>query len=431
MRLLIIGSGGREHALCYKFGKSINIKKIYCIPGNGGTAKIAENVNIPITDFDKLSSFVIKNKIDFTFVGPELPLSLGIVDYFKSKGLKILGPSKMAARLESSKIYSKRFMYKYNIPTARYNYFTNINDAMNFLKNLKLKENEKIVIKADGLAAGKGVYICKNKSESKNAINQIMNKRIFGNAGSNIIIEEYIEGYELSYLIFLDGISYSIMPISKDYKRANNNDKGLNTGGMGAYATTFSFISNDMNKKVKHIINKIVKGIMLEKLNYCGVLYIGMIFKNNFIPTVLEFNCRFGDPEAQVILPLLKSDLFDICTAILEQKLISVKIDWKSEFSVCVVVASDGYPESFEKGFEIKGIENVVDKNVKIFHSGTEIKNNKFITSSGRVLCVTATAMDCMKSAINKVYKNIKYIHFKNMYYRKDIGKDYFLDKYI
>jgi phosphoribosylamine--glycine ligase len=417
MNVLVIGSGGREHAICNQFSKSLKINKIYCAPGNGGTSQIAENIDILTNDFDKLVDFVRKNKIDFTFVGPEVPMSLGIVDYFEAKSLKIIGPSRDAAKLESSKIYSKKFMQKYSIPTVQYNSFADVDDALKFLESWG--ENRKAAVKADGLAAGKGVYICNGREDARNAVKQMMKDKVLGDAGTSVVIEEYINGPELSYLIFTDGVSYSVMPASQDHKRINDNDKGPNTGGMGAYAPA-PLATFELNKKVNDIICKVINSIRTEKLDYKGVLYIGIIM-NGSSPYVLEFNCRFGDPEAQAILPLLDTDLADVCNAILNKELLNIKINWKKEFSVCVVLASGGYPGSFEKDFEIDGIENINDKNTIVFHAGTKLKNGKFVTSGGRVLGITSTADD-MKSAIDKVYSNVKLVSFKNMHYRKDIA---------
>jgi phosphoribosylamine--glycine ligase len=417
LRLLVIGSGGREHAVCLQFSKSPKIEKIYCAPGNGGTSLIAQNIDIAVTDFERLAAFVKSNKIDFTFVGPEVPLSLGIVDYFQKQGLEIFGPSKDAARLESSKIYSKEFMRKYDIPTARYNSFSNIGDALSFIENWQ--ENKKIVIKADGLAAGKGVYMCGGKKDAQNAVNQMMNDRVLGDAGTSIIMEEYINGPELSYLVFTDGVSYSIMPALQDHKRAFDDDQGSNTGGMGAYAPS-PLATDEINNKVEDIVCKVINGIKSEKLDYKGVLYVGIIM-NGLFPYVLEFNCRFGDPETQAVLPLLDTDLTDICVAVLTQKLSSIKINWKKGFSVCVVLVSGGYPGSFQKGFEIKGLENINDKDAIIFHAGTSLENGKLVSAGGRVLGITSFAQD-LKSAIDKAYLNVQKVHFENMRYRRDIG---------
>ncbi|MDR3330699.1 MAG: phosphoribosylamine--glycine ligase [Endomicrobium sp.] len=418
MRILVVGSGGREHAVCWQFAISSKVEKIFCAPGNGGISQIAENVDIAVNDFDKLAVFAKANKIDLTFVGPEVPLSLGIVDCFRAQNLKIVGPSKNAARLESSKIYSKKFMQRYDIPTARYDSFSNIDDALKFLENCD--ENKRVVIKADGLAAGKGVYVCNKMEDAKDAVVQIMNEKKFGaDIGKDIIIEDYISGFELSYLLFTDGISYSMMPVSQDHKRLNNNDLGPNTGGMGAYSPV-PLVTEKINKKVEIIVDKIIEGMKAEKFDYKGVLYVGIIM-NDDSPYVLEFNCRFGDPEAQVVLSLLNTDLIDICTAILDKKLFDIKINWKKEVAVCVVLTSGGYPGKIKKGFEITGFENIVDKNIMLFHAATKLENGRFVTSGGRVLNVVSTATD-MKSAISKVYKNIDLIHFDNMYYRTDIA---------
>ncbi|GMO51513.1 MAG: phosphoribosylamine--glycine ligase [Candidatus Endomicrobiellum trichonymphae] len=417
MKVLVIGSGGREHAICIQFSKSPKIDKIYCAPGNGGTSRITENVDISASDFDQLTDFVRKNKIDFTFVGPEVPLSLGIVDYFEAESLKIIGPSKDAARLEASKVYSKKFMQKYGISTAQYKSFIDVDDALKFLESWE--EDRKAVVKADGLAAGKGVYICNGREDARNAVKQMMKNKVLGDAGTNVIIEEYIDGPELSYLIFTDGVSYSVMPASQDHKRINDNDKGPNTGGMGAYAPAPS-ATDELNEQVDDIIRKVVNGIKAEKLDYKGVLYIGIVMNGSSL-YVLEFNCRFGDPETQAVLPLLDTDLTDICSAILNKELLNIKINWKKEFSVCVVLASGGYPGSFEKGFEIEGLESINDKNTIVFHAGTELKSGRLVTSGGRVLGITSTADD-VKSTIDKVYSNVKLVSFKNMHYRKDIA---------
>jgi phosphoribosylamine--glycine ligase len=416
MKVLVVGSGGREHAICWKFAQSPRVEKIYCTHKNAGISQVVQNVNISVEDFKGLADFVKENNIDFTFVGPEVPLSLGIVDYFKENGLKIVGPSKDGARLESSKIYSKEFMNKYGIHTAQYNSFSNIESALKFLANWQ--QNKKVVVKADGLAAGKGVYICNGREDAINAVKQMMDEKALGNAGTNVIIEDYIDGPELSYLIFTDGKTYSVMPASQDHKKINDNDEGPNTGGMGAYAPA-PLATKELNKKVEDtIIKKVIGGIKSEKLDYKGVLYVGVIM-NGSIPYVLEFNCRFGDPEAQAVLPLLDTDFVDICEAILNANLADLKISWKKEFSVCIVLASGGYPGSFKKGFEINGLENI--KDAIVFHAGTKLKDGKFITSGGRVLGVVSTSSD-IKSAINKVYSNVSMINFGGVHYRKDIA---------
>jgi phosphoribosylamine--glycine ligase len=417
MKILVIGSGGRENAICWQFAKNANIEKVYCAPGNDGIAKIAEIVNISACDFENLANFVKNNKIDFSFVGGELPLSLGIVDYFNSCGLKIVGPSKSASKLESSKIYSKQFMNRYGIPTAKYNFFSDVNNALNYIDTLD--DNNKVVIKADGLAAGKGVHVCSCKIEAKNIVYKIMSQKVLADAGNNILVEEYIEGEELSYLVFTDGISYSLMPACQDHKRVNDKDQGLNTGGMGAYAPA-PLATDQLNKQVENIVEKVIYGICQEKLEYKGVLYVGIIV-NEGLPYVLEFNCRFGDPEAQAILPLLETNLSDVCIAILNQKLLSLQIKWKSKFSVCVVLASSGYPESFKTGFEIVGLENISDSDTIIFYAGIKSVNGKLVTSGGRVLGITSIS-ETIEKAINKVYASVNLVYFDNMHFRKDIA---------
>ncbi len=418
MKVLVIGSGGREHAICWKFAQSPKIDKVYCAPGNGGISNIAENINVGVSDFEKLSSFVKENKVDFVFVGPEVPLSQGIVDFFESRGQKIIGPSKQGAMLESSKTYSKQFMNKYGIPTAQYKSFSKAEDALKYLESREV--NKKVVVKADGLAAGKGVYMCNGRKDAENAVKQIMGEKVLGDAGANVVIEEHINGFELSYLIFTDGESYSMMPASQDHKRINDNDEGPNTGGMGAYAPAPA-ASKALNEKVENrIIKKVIEGLKSEKTEYKGVLYVGVIM-NGDDPYVLEFNCRFGDPETQAVLPLLDTDLTDICIAILDKKLSAVNIKWKNEFAVCVVLASGGYPGKFESGFEIQGLDNISGKDTIVFHAGTKKENGKIIAAGGRVLGVTSVAND-IKSAIDKVYTDIKLLSFKDMHYRKDIA---------
>ncbi|MDR0915318.1 MAG: phosphoribosylamine--glycine ligase [Endomicrobium sp.] len=426
MNVLVIGAGGREHAICLKFLNSSKVRVVYCVPGNGGISRNVECVNIPITDFKSIVTFVKEKKVDLTFVGQEVPLSLGIVDYFHMHNLKIIGPSKKATLLESSKIYSKNFMTKYGIPTANYKCFTNITDAINFLENYP--KNKKIVIKADGLAAGKGVYICSNSHDGVRIVKKMMYEHSLGDAGNKLIIEEYIYGREFSYLLFIDGKSYALMPIAKDYKKLNDNDQGLNTGGMGSFAPIpNTVLPDDLNKKIiQLIVNKTVNGIIKENLNYKGVLYIGVIVSyDSNQPYVLEFNCRLGDPETQVILPLLNTDLLDISNAIINGTLAQLYIEWKKQYATCVVLASEGYPNESIINIEITGLKDIDVENYKdvfIFHSGTKYINNRFITAGGRVLGITSLD-DNLQSATAKTYNILNAIYFQGMHYRKDIGK--------
>jgi phosphoribosylamine--glycine ligase len=414
MKILIVGAGAREHALCASFAKSKKISGLYCIGQNAGISSIAKTFDISLDDILAIMQTAKDIKADFTFVGPEQPLSSGIVDYFNQNGLKIIGPTKYQAQIESSKIYAKSLMQKYNIPTPKYRAFTNINAALDFLSDLK--EDKKIVIKADGLAAGKGVYICNDKDEAQNIVYKLMQEKLLKSAGEKIIIEDFIDGKELSYLVFSDGKNYSIMPQAKDYKKALDGDKGLNTGGMGAIAP--AEIDEKIDKQIRHdIIDKTMKALSLEKLNYKGVVYFGIIVRDNF-PMVLEFNCRLGDPEAQCILPLLKTDLTDICTAILDGKLDDIMLNWSNNCAVGVVLASGGYPLDFKIGFSINGLDKV--KNALVFYAGAKKQNEDIITSGGRVLTVVGIGKN-RQAAANTAYENIKFISFKNMYFRKDI----------
>ena len=343
MKFLVIGNGGREHAIVWKLAQSHKVDKIYCTLGNAGISKQAEIVNIKVDDFENLSKFAIENKIDYTFVGPEVPLALGIVDFFNAKSLKIFGPSKKGALLEASKSFAKDFMRKYNIPTAQYHTFTDFNSAKTFLEN-EWEENKKVVVKADGLAAGKGVVMCHNRQEALVAIKEMMQDKSFGSAGDKIIFEQWLEGQETSILAFVDGKHFSIMPAAQDHKRVNDGDKGLNTGGMGAYAPA-PVATPELLKQVKEqVMPNIMNGLQKENIDYKGILYIGFMVDNGK-PYVLEFNCRFGDPETQIILPLLETDLADIVEHIIAGTLNEIDIKWSNKSAVCVVLASGGYPE--------------------------------------------------------------------------------------
>jgi phosphoribosylamine--glycine ligase len=417
MNILVIGSGGREHCICRQFLQSKKVTKVFCINGNSAMTDPIEIVDIEISDFLSIANFAKENDIAFTFVGPEIPLAQGIVDFFRQEKLKIVGPSKAASRLESSKNYAKQIMQKYKIPMPAYHCFEAFDDALNFLYSWE--ENKKIVVKADGLAAGKGVYMCAGRRDAIDAVSQIMKDKVLGKAGEKIIIEEYIDGVELSYLVFTDGKHYSMMPASQDHKRINDNDQGANTGGMGAYCPA-PLATEKLNNLVENtIVKKTIAALVGEKLDYKGIIYIGVILSGDK-PLVLEYNCRLGDPETQAVIPLLETDLVDICLAILSGKLDEIKIRWKKEFAVSVVLASAGYPANFEKGFEIKGLAKV--SNAIIFYAGTAKKNGKFVTAGGRVLAVTAIDKD-IKTAVDKVYEQVKKISFDGMHYRKDIAK--------
>lgn len=421
MKFLVIGNGGREHAIIWKLAQSPKVEKIYCTLGNAGISKQAEIINIKVDDFENLSKFAIDNKIDYTFVGPEVPLALGIVDYFNAKGLKIFGPSKNGALLEASKSFAKDFMQKYNVPTAEYHTFTDFNLAKNFLEN-DWPENKKVVVKADGLAAGKGVIMCKNRQDALLALKEIMQDKSFGNAGDKIIFEEWLEGQETSVLVFVDGKHFSIMPAAQDHKRVGDGDTGLNTGGMGAYAPAPIATKELLNKVEQEVMPNIINGLQKENIDYKGILYIGFMVDNGK-PYVLEFNCRFGDPETQVILPLLETDLVDVVENVIAGTLDKIEIKWSKKSAVCVVLASGGYPEKYEKNIKIFGLDDVKENEAIVFHAGTKKNDNgNVLTSGGRVLVLTSISDD-IKSAIDKVYSVIPKVTFDKMHYRKDIAQ--------
>ncbi len=421
MKFLVIGNGGREHAIIWKLAQSPKVEKIYSALGNAGISDIAEIINIDVTDFDALAKFASDNKIDYTFVGPEIPLALGITDFFQEKGLKIFGPSKKGALLEASKSFAKDFMKKYNIPTAAYHTFTDFNSAKSFLKN-EWAENKKIVVKADGLAAGKGVVMCQNRQEALAAIKEMMQNKSFGSAGDKIVFEQWLEGQETSVLVFVDGKHFSIMPAAQDHKRVDDGDKGLNTGGMGAYAPA-PIATPELLKQIKEqVMPNIINGLQKENIDYKGILYIGFMVDNGN-PYVLEFNCRFGDPETQVILPLLETDLVDIVEHTINGTLNEIDIKWSKKSAVCVVLASGGYPEKYEKNIKIFGLDTVKKDEAIVFHAGTKKDDaGNILTSGGRVLVLTAIADD-IKSAIDKVYAVIPKVTFDKMHYRKDIAQ--------
>ncbi len=417
MKVLVIGSGGREHALIWKIKQSRKVSKIYCAPGNAGISKIAVCQEINPENISALVDFVQKEKIDLTIVGPELPLAQGIVDDFIQQGLKIIGPTKEAAKIESSKVFSKYLMSKYNLPTAQYESFDCLEKALLFLK----KQKYPLVIKADGLAAGKGVFIVKDRLQASEILYFLMKQKKFGEAGSQVVIEEFLKGEEVSILSFCDGKTIIPMVSSQDYKKVGENDQGPNTGGMGAYSPC-PFYTEKLNQVIlEKILKPILMGLKDEGREYKGILYAGLILTEEG-PKVLEFNARFGDPETQVVLPRLKTDLVDIFEAILEGNLEKIKIEWKDNAAVCVVLASDGYPGKYFTGEVIDGLKELEKmQNIVAFHAGTKIVKDKVITSGGRVLGITAWDEN-ISEARKRVYEGIKKIKFKNMYYRRDIA---------
>lgn len=420
MNILVIGSGGREHAICWKIKQSKLVDTIYCAPGNAGIGQIAECVPIVPGSHEyiqKLIHFATTNKIGLTVVGSEAPLADGIVDHFRKANLKIFGPSRDAAILEASKVFAKRFMSRNSIPTARFQVFKDAQSAVEYVRNLRLP----VVIKADGLAAGKGVIICNRVEEAIAAINNIMVERIFDDAGSQIIIEECLTGEELSVLAFTDGEHAVQMLSAQDHKRIFDHDKGPNTGGMGAYAPYQGFTSQLYDIIQKDILEPTIWGLREEGRRYIGVIYLGLMLTASG-PKVLEYNIRFGDPECQVILPLLETDLVEIMLACIENRLNELTIKWKHLSALCVVLASGGYPTSYKKNLPITGLDDAEKmKDIIIFHAGTSIVDNKIVTSGGRVINVVACG-DNMPQTKKLAYDAISLINFEAVHYRKDIG---------
>lgn len=415
MKILVVGGGAREHAIVWKLSQSPLVRELYCAPGNAGIADLAHCVDIEAEDKEKLLHFALDEKIDLTVVGPEAPLVSGIVDAFEEKGLRIFGPNKSAARLEGSKAFSKAFMQKYDIPTAKYGAYDDIEKAITEIHRYGLP----VVIKADGLAAGKGVIIAKTMQEAVEAMQEIMCGKRFGEAGSTIIIEEFLEGREVSILAFVDGRVALPMVSAQDYKRALDGDMGTNTGGMGAVSPAFYFDEAAGESIRTEIINKTMSALINEGIKYQGVLYFGIMLTKDG-PKVLEFNTRFGDPETEVILLRLKSDLVDIMNAVIDSCLEETTIEWHKESAVCVVLASGGYPEKYEINKVITGVEPDC-KGTVLFHGGTKYENGKLVTTGGRVMVVSAIDED-YQTARDKAYVHIKKIGFDKMHYRKDIG---------
>lgn len=421
MKVLVIGSGGREHALVWKLRQSPKVEKMYCAPGNAGIAQIAECVNIKAEDLDGLLAFALKQKIDLTVVGPEVPLTMGIVDKFQENGLKIFGPSGKAAEIEGSKTFAKDLMAKYHIPTAKYGAFTDATQAKAFLDEVGLP----CVVKADGLAAGKGVLICETKEDAQAAIDDILVDNKFGNAGSRVVVEEFLTGQEVSMLAFTDGTTVVPMVSSQDHKRIWDGDKGLNTGGMGAYSPAPVYTPEVHAVVVPEVLEATVAAMKAEGRPFAGILYAGLMLTADG-PKVLEFNARFGDPETQAVLPRLKSDLVDIFLAIIDGKLQEQQIEWYEEVAVCVVIASGGYPESSDKGRVITGLGKASETGAIVFHAGTKESDGNIVTNGGRVLGISALGKD-IAEAIEHAYQGVAEIHFDHMQYRTDIGKKAFL----
>lgn len=419
MKVLVVGSGGREHAIVTSVSKSPKVDKIYCAPGNAGIAALAECVPIKAMEFDKLVAFAKEKAIDFTIVGMDDPLVGGIVDVFEAEGLKVFGPRKNAAILEGSKAFSKDLMKKYNIPTAAYENFTDPQEALAYLETAKMP----IVLKADGLALGKGVLICNTLAEAQEGVRTIMEDKKFGSAGNTMVIEEFMTGREVSVLSFVDGKTIKIMSSAQDHKRAKDGDQGLNTGGMGNFSPSPFYTKEVDDFCKKYIYQATVDAMAAEGRPFTGVIFFGLMLTEDG-PKVLEYNARFGDPEAQVVLPRMKNDIIDVMEACVDGKLDMIDLQFEDNAAVCVVLASDGYPVAYEKGFPISGFENFEGKDdYYCFHAGTAFdKDGRIVTNGGRVLGITATGKD-LKEARAKAYEATEWITFENKYMRHDIGK--------
>ncbi|TKJ41735.1 phosphoribosylamine--glycine ligase [candidate division LCP-89 bacterium B3_LCP] len=415
MKVLVIGSGGREHALCWKLSQSSKLSHLFCAPGNAGISSIAELVPVSAEDIKELFTFAISHNVDLTVVGPEVPLAEGICDVFRAGGLRIFGPSRAAAQLEGSKAYAKRFMAKYGIPTGRFDVCDNFVYAFESLQ----KYSFPVVIKASGLAAGKGVIICEDIGSARNTLNAILNERTFGEAGSQVVIEEYLRGEEASILALTDGEKYACLSPSQDHKRLLDGDRGPNTGGMGAYAPA-PVITPQLQERIEvEILRPTLAGMIEDRARFTGCLYLGLMICDDG-PKVLEYNVRFGDPETQAVLPMLKSDLLELMNATLDGDLDPQAVELHDGAAVSIVMASGGYPGRYEKGKAISGLSDVPD-GVTVFHAGTSLKDGQIVTSGGRVLGVTARGTD-IKSALDLAYEGVDVIDFDEKYFRRDIG---------
>ena len=418
MKVLVVGSGGREHAIVWSLKKNANIEKIYCAPGNAGIGLDAECVPIGAMEFDKLVDFAKKENIDFTIIGMDDPLVGGVVDAFEKEGLRVFGPRKNAAIIEGSKAFSKDLMKKYGIPTAKYESFTDYEEAKKYLDSQEMP----IVIKADGLALGKGVLICMTREEAEEGLKEIMLDKKFGSAGNAVVIEEFLQGPEVSVLSFCDGKTVVPMVSAQDHKRALDGDKGLNTGGMGTFSPSV-FYTEEMNEEcMKTIFQPTVDAMAKEGRPFVGILYFGLMLTKDGMK-VIEYNARFGDPETQVILPRLKTDLLEIMEACVDGKLADMNIEWYDNAAVCVVLASGGYPVAYEKGFEIKGLDEIAKRDdIVVFHAGTAEKDGKLVTNGGRVLGITGIGKD-INEAIKIAYEGVEIVDFEKKHFRTDIGR--------
>ncbi|MEF2902022.1 MAG: phosphoribosylamine--glycine ligase [Terrisporobacter sp.] len=416
MKILVVGGGGREHAICWKLSKEANVDKIYCAPGNAGISNVAQCIDIQDSDIENLLKFAKENKIDLTIVGPEIPLVAGIVDKFEKEGLKIFGPNKKCAQLEGSKSFSKDFMIRHNLPTAKYKEYTDLDEAISEIDSFGYP----VVIKADGLAAGKGVVIPENREDAITTLKEMMSDKKFGNAGDKIVVEEFLTGIETSILAFVDNDTIVPMVSSKDHKKVFEGETGLNTGGMGTFSPSEIYTEKLAKEVQEKILDKTLEGFKKDNLNYKGILFVGLMITEDG-PKILEYNVRFGDPETQSVLFRLDTDLNKIISEILNNNLKNIEINYSKEEAICVMLTSGGYPENYEKGKVISGLENL-DSDIVVFHSGTKFDNENIVTNGGRVIGITAKGKT-VKEAGEKVYENIKKINFEKMHYRKDIWK--------
>ncbi|MBU1201990.1 MAG: phosphoribosylamine--glycine ligase [Nanoarchaeota archaeon] len=411
--VLIIGSGGREHSIALKLAESRQVKKMFAIPGNFGISKLAECCNIDIMNNSALVDFAKEKQVDLVVVGPEVPLANGVIDEFEKNGISAFGPNKKAAQFEASKSFTRKFIKKHGLPGIDFEEFTSFENAKNYIE----KKGAPIVVKADGLAAGKGVFVARTEEEAITFARECLEENKFGKSSSKIIIEDFLEGEEVSYLVFTDSKTYKPMVYSQDHKQIYEGDKGPNTGGMGAYSPA-RLLEGFEDFLDKEIMSKFLAGIKEEGIEYKGVLYVGLMITKDG-PKILEFNCRFGDPETQVILPRLENDLVEVMDAVIHQDLNSVKLEWKKEYCVCVVLSSKGYPNSYEKGKVINGLDDV--KDVQVIHAGTKEENGRVLTNGGRVLNIIGLGKT-LKEALDKTYSQIEDISFEGMYYRHDIA---------
>ena len=414
MKILVVGGGGREHAIVWKIAQSPKVDKIYCAPGNGGIAELAECVDIGATDIEHMVKFAKETAVDLVMVAPDDPLVLGMVDAMEKEGIRAFGPRANAAIIEGSKAFSKELMKKYNIPTAGYEVFTDSASAIEYIK----KGTFPTVIKADGLALGKGVIIAQNLEEAEQAVHEMIDDGKFGKSGSRVVIEEFLTGPEVSVLAFTDGKTVKPMVSAQDHKRAYDNDEGLNTGGMGTFSPSRLYDDAKATECMENIFLPTIKAMSAEGRPFKGVLYFGLMMTANGVK-VIEYNCRFGDPETQVVLPRLKTDLVEIMEAVIDERLDEIEIEWEDNAAVCVVMASGGYPVSYKKGYEITGLDNVGD--LTVFHAGTAIKDGKIVTNGGRVLGVTAVGND-LDEAIKNAYAGVSKISWTDEFHRSDIG---------